>query len=121
MLLCRISFKRHRDPRLVVTAVEFQRRALGDIDFKEPTRFVECDPDVRRVQLAPQDRFVIMASDGLWDVVADGDAVQMVGDTLNSHPHGTGPTAAAERLLREALARGSMDNITVVIILMPWA
>lgn len=51
-------------------------RSLGDLDFKEPHRFVECDPDVKRLLLQPKrDTFVVLASDGLWDVLSDTDAV----------------------------------------------
>jgi hypothetical protein len=44
-------------------------------------RFVECEPDVLRVALRPLqpsgagDHFVILGSDGLWDVLSDEDAV----------------------------------------------
>ena len=33
-------------------------------------------PDVGRVQLLPEDSMVIMASDGLWDVLSDQQAVE---------------------------------------------
>ena len=32
-------------------------------------------PDVGRVQLLPEDSMVVMASDGLWDVLSDQQAV----------------------------------------------
>lgn len=38
-------------------------------------RYVECMPDVGRVQLLPEDSMVLMASDGLWDVLSDQQAV----------------------------------------------
>ncbi len=51
-------------------------RSLGDLDFKEPARFVECEPDITRLPLIPhRDTFVILGSDGLWDVLSDSDAV----------------------------------------------
>lgn len=51
-------------------------RSLGDLDFKEPQRFVECEPDVTRLLLLPKrDTFVVLGSDGLWDVLSDTDAV----------------------------------------------
>lgn len=53
-----------------------RHRSLGDLDFKEPARFVECEPDVTRLALQPhKDSFVILGSDGLWDVLSDTDAV----------------------------------------------
>jgi hypothetical protein len=38
-------------------------------------------PDVFRVRLCPDDQFVILASDGLWDVYSDQDACDLVGHT----------------------------------------
>lgn len=46
------------------------------MDFKEPYRYVECEPDVTRLPLQPRrDTFVVLGSDGLWDVLSDTDAV----------------------------------------------
>jgi len=57
--------------------------------------------------------FVILASDGLWDVVSNDDACLLTNDTL-----GEGGTFqdAAEALTLEAWVRGSMDNIGVCVV-----
>ena len=39
-------------------------------------------PDVARVELQHDDEALIIASDGLWDVVADQEAADIVGDVL---------------------------------------
>lgn len=37
---------------------------------------MECEPDVTRLLLLPKrDTFVVLGSDGLWDVLSDTDAV----------------------------------------------
>lgn len=36
---------------------------------------VECTPEMRRVELQSGDSAVVLASDGLWDVLSDSDAV----------------------------------------------
>ena len=40
-------------------------------------RLVESRPDVGRVLLQPEDSFIILASDGLWDVLDDQSAVDI--------------------------------------------
>lgn len=106
-------------------------RSLGDLDFKEPARFVESEPDVLRLPLRRGDGFVVLGSDGLWDVMSDEDAVSVadqvlkVGGAGESHaqsPHSDAVArAAAEALLSESLRRGTMDNVTVIVMLLQWS
>lgn len=48
-------------------------------------------------------------SDGLWDVFKDQQAVDMVLDHVDD------PENVAKYLVKEALARGSTDNITALV------
>lgn len=110
-------------------------RSLGDLDFKEPKRFVECEPDVRRLVPVPGDNFVVLASDGLWDVLSDQEAVDCANAVLKARcgaPHGTATAgggvafreedarAAAAGLLELAVRRGTADNVTVIVMLLQW-
>ena len=52
-------------------------RAAGDHAMRP---FVSCEPDVRKVRLGDEDDFVIVASDGLWDVFASHEACAFVRD-----------------------------------------
>ena len=36
-----------------------------------------CDPDVKNYRLQNDDKFIVAASDGLWDVMNDQDAVDV--------------------------------------------
>ncbi|EFJ47080.1 hypothetical protein VOLCADRAFT_33640, partial [Volvox carteri f. nagariensis] len=54
--------------------VEPREGRLGS-GLAEPRRFVECEPDVRRVVPQPGDNLVVLGSDGLWDVLSDQEAV----------------------------------------------
>ncbi len=38
---------------------------------------VISDPEIRVEELTPKDQFVIIATDGLWDVVSDQKAVNI--------------------------------------------
>ncbi|CAB79893.1 putative protein [Arabidopsis thaliana] len=53
--------------------------------------------------------FLILASDGLWDVVSNEEAVGMIKAIED-------PEEGAKRLMMEAYQRGSADNITCVVV-----
>lgn len=69
-------------------------------------------------QLGERD-FIVMASDGLWDVITSQEAVAIVTQELVKS--GWSPdvnlSVISQRLCTESFRRGSMDNITVVIIM----
>jgi serine/threonine protein phosphatase PrpC len=52
---------------------------------------------------------LILASDGLWEVLSQEEAVGLVADTVKD------PDMCAKRLATEAMTRGSRDNITVLV------
>lgn len=81
-------------------------RAFGDRPLK---RYVIPTPDVRDERLEAGDECLILASDGLWDVVSNQDAVRLVRDIPRADK-------AAQRLVEEAYQRGSSDNISVVLV-----
>ena len=88
-------------------------RCVGDGDCKpfgviatpEVTAYA-VDADERA---GGRDFALVLACDGLWDVVSDADARDLVLDTVKE------PSMSAKRLGSEALARGSGDNVTVVV------
>ncbi|XP_051119347.1 probable protein phosphatase 2C 59 isoform X2 [Andrographis paniculata] len=81
-------------------------RAFGDRLLKQ---FVVAEPDIQEEKVDDTLEFLILASDGLWDVVKNEEAVSMTKPIQN-------PEEAAKRLLQEANQRGSADNITIVIV-----
>ena len=48
-------------------------------------RLVECGPDVGQHALRADDRFIVMATDGLWDVLTDQEAVDTASVCLSSN------------------------------------
>ncbi|KXZ51635.1 hypothetical protein GPECTOR_12g599 [Gonium pectorale] len=84
-------------------------RAIGDCDF---ARYVTSKPTVQVRQLMRRDRWIIIASDGLWDVMTNEEVASFCRsqNSLSS-------ARMAEALVREAVRnRGSGDNTTVVAI-----
>lgn len=71
------------------------------------------DPEFRSVNLNAQDEFMVLASDGLWDVVSGEDVIPIVREKLRA---GDSPEVVAEELCQLAIGLGSSDNISVVIV-----
>ena len=85
-------------------------RALGDYPLKD-RNLVIAEPDVLTFDLSKtMPKFVILATDGLWDVFSNEEAVQFVSERLDE------PHFGAKSLVLQAFYRGSMDNITVMVI-----
>ena len=82
-------------------------RGLGDFDAREDG--LTPEPEVARVQLCEEDEYLVLACDGLWDVLSEEEVAELVGSTVKE------PGMAAKRLVAEALTRGSGDNITVIV------
>lgn len=81
-------------------------RAFGDQSLKA---HLSSEPDVRHVPIDSTIKFVILASDGLWKVIKNNEAVNLVKSIRD-------PQAAAKRLTTEAVARKSTDDISCIVI-----
>ncbi|CAK8563845.1 unnamed protein product [Lathyrus sativus] len=91
-------------------------RALGDWDLKFPLGAASpliAEPDVQLVTLTEEDEFLIIACDGIWDVISSQVAVSLVRRGLRRH---NDPQQSARDLVKEALRLNTSDNLTVVVI-----
>ncbi|CAE7262076.1 jmjd6 [Symbiodinium sp. CCMP2456] len=94
-------------------------RAFGDLLMKEPQRYgcagctgalVSAMPEITLHDLnANEDRFLVLACDGIWDVLDDEEAVLVCAE------HKTADLAA-HALVRRAFELGSDDNLTAVVV-----
>lgn len=82
-------------------------RAFGDKKIK---RYISATPEVMSKSIEIDDDFLILASDGLWDVVTNNMAVNLVKSTVRI------PEMAAKRLALKAIELGSDDNISVIVV-----
>ncbi len=85
-------------------------RTLGDKKFNP---YSIPDPEITSTFVTPKDEFLIIASDGVWDVLDRQGAVDIVKGELNNDP--TNFSKAANALVREALNRGSADHVSVIV------
>lgn len=88
-------------------------RALGDHCMKSA---VICTPALAAVRLQSHHRFLILACDGLWDVIDDEMATKFVANLLNASVPPS-PVAISRALVRKALEAGTTDNVSVIVTL----
>jgi serine/threonine protein phosphatase PrpC len=120
-------------------------RAVGDFVYKRcetqpPERqAVTAFPEIRAFERDPKDQFVILACDGIWDVMSSQQVVSKVLDLLqNGRPPKPPPPpgdedpdaeppppprewdlgAVCEALIDHCLELGSRDNMSVIIVLL---
>lgn len=91
-------------------------RAFGDVSA-EP--YLTCMPDIYKRKLTSDDQFMVLACDGLWDVLGTQDVVnyvikrsfdQKTGQRINKHIN------VAKELAKLALDNGSTDNVTAIVV-----
>jgi len=114
-------------------------RALGDADFKKPPNpFVSSCPEITETRLQPGDEFLLIACDGLWDVMTSEEAGLFVRERLAAAAssakgkggsvkavEGLGQGRGGDEALLESVAaelvkcaieeRRSTDNVSVVL------
>lgn len=83
-------------------------RAFGNRSIKHVIR---PDADVFSVKLTRDDSYLVQASDGMWDVLRNKDVA-----TICAKMESMGPQKIAEELVSVALARGTTDNTTAMVI-----
>ncbi|KAK7301209.1 hypothetical protein RJT34_12070 [Clitoria ternatea] len=81
-------------------------RAFGDKSLKSHLR---SDPDVQSTDIDVDIDFLILASDGLWKVMPNQEAVDIARKMKD-------PLKAAKQLTAEALKRDSKDDISCVVV-----
>ncbi len=73
-----------------------------------------CTPDVKDVEIDENCEFLIIASDGVWDVLENQEAVNFVRRHL--FENGGNLSAAAQALVQKALKERSVDNVSAVLV-----
>ncbi|ESR35384.1 putative protein phosphatase 2C 76 [Citrus sinensis] len=81
-------------------------RAFGNRMLKQ---FVVAEPEIQDLEVDEGFELLVLASDGLWDVVPNEDAVALART-------GEEPEIAARKLTETAFTRGSADNITCIVV-----
>jgi len=102
------------NPKLVNLGIT---RAIGDFYFKDKEWIGETNsgliavPNVVRWTLTTDDEFLLIASDGFWDVVTKDEAMQFVKKMISFDSN-----SICSCLINLGKMRNSKDNLTVVLV-----
>uniref|UniRef100_A0A7N0RFY9 protein-serine/threonine phosphatase n=1 Tax=Kalanchoe fedtschenkoi TaxID=63787 RepID=A0A7N0RFY9_KALFE len=84
-------------------------KEIGDIG-RGP---LSAEPELKLVTLTKEDEFLLIGSDGIWDVFTSQNAVDFARRRLQDH---NDARLCCKELVNEAIKRGAIDNLTVVMV-----
>lgn len=82
-------------------------RAIGDVNLQP---YITCEPELMDKLLDIDDEYLVLATDGLWDVFENEEVAKMVLAGAKDFPE------IAKKLCMEAAVMGSNDNVTAMVI-----
>uniref|UniRef100_U5EG32 Putative alphabet n=1 Tax=Corethrella appendiculata TaxID=1370023 RepID=U5EG32_9DIPT len=97
-------------------------RALGDYDYKNVKDLGQCEqlvspePEIFCQDRDPADEFLILACDGIWDVMTNDDVCKYVHNRLQITDN---IESVANQVMDTCLQKGSRDNMSIIIIVFP--
>lgn len=75
-----------------------------------------CEPEITVFDITQEDDFMVMGTDGLWDVLTEDEVKKIVVQATHKHTEANRMKFACAELIRVAGQRGSTDNVTVVVV-----
>ncbi|KAF8033869.1 hypothetical protein BT93_C0210 [Corymbia citriodora subsp. variegata] len=94
-------------------------RALGDWHLKGMKEMsgaggpLSAEPELKLVTLNKEDEFLIIGSDGMWEVFTSQNAIDFARRRLQEH---NDVKLCCKEVVEEAIKRGATDNLTVVVV-----
>ncbi|CAM9344685.1 unnamed protein product, partial [Chrysoparadoxa australica] len=101
-------------------------RSIGDLKYKCNTslpleaQMITSEPDVKSVELANGDEFLVIACDGVWDIMSNQEACDFVRERL---ANGLAPAVIAEQIFDHCIADDPRktaglggDNMTCLVV-----
>ncbi|CAM8942594.1 unnamed protein product [Rhodiola kirilowii] len=95
-------------------------RALGDWHLEGLKEIghigrgpLSAEPELKLLTLTKDDEFLLIGSDGIWDVFTSQNAVDFARRRLQDHNN---VKLCCKELVNEAIKRGAIDNLTIVMV-----
>lgn len=82
-------------------------RAMGDHQFKKDG--LSAKPSVSKYVLRPFDKYLVVASDGIWDFLPEEDTVALCKDELTTKQ-------IAQNIIKASLDHMGQDNIGIIVV-----
>ncbi len=113
-------------------------RALGDFAFKHTAsvlcaadstnssiddyvraenQMVTSVPEITVLEREADDKFILVACDGIWDVISNENGVKLISKIFDEGERSV--LLACEEVLDHCYAKGSLDNMTAILIRFP--
>jgi len=80
---------------------------------KDKPSVLIAEPSLKEIPLEEEDQFLVLACDGLFDVMVHQEVVDFV---LERFERNLDTTQSSKELVEAAYEKGSTDNITVLIV-----
>ncbi|XP_030382336.1 protein phosphatase 1B [Scaptodrosophila lebanonensis] len=99
-------------------------RALGDFDFKSDALRTPCDqlvspePDVTTRERIEKDEFLVVACDGIWDVMTSDEVCAFIHWRMRVTDN---LPLIVNSILDVCLYKGSRDNMSLLLVILPGA
>ncbi|KAL6606090.1 hypothetical protein ACP70R_041743 [Stipagrostis hirtigluma subsp. patula] len=94
-------------------------RALGDWHLEGMKEVgglggpLSAEPELKMITLTKDDEFLIIGSDGIWDVFSNQNSVDFARKRLQEH---NDVKQCCKEIVEEAIRLGASDNLTVVLV-----
>jgi serine/threonine protein phosphatase PrpC len=86
-------------------------RSIGDLRLK---KYLTCEPYITEIDLTPDDEFLVLATDGVWDVISKKDMMLYIRDAMNEFP--TEKAYISDVILQRCKKLNAKDNMTCMVI-----
>lgn len=83
-------------------------RSFGDRQLK---KWIISEPFTKETIIQEQDTHLIIACDGLWDVVTDDEVAALIKENKDKTPQ-----ELSDLLVKTALEKGTTDNLSIIVV-----
>lgn len=112
-----VQYKWSKELHENVINVVYGRPVVPMQNYLTPPYLI-ADPVVSHREITNEDKFVILATDGLWEKVSSDHAVKLIGCYLDQLEHGDAQQEnGATKLIKYALGKGSDANLANMLSL----